>query len=129
MPALAAGYGNFAYIVRKFQPCAALGAVEIFVFLAVFEAVFGLTDICADAASECKELLIFLGALFNIFGKDAEECPDIENKSDSAENGHSGEYCDYIQRKTGPNLYAGKLVTAVATVHESAEGVLYLLPH
>ena len=119
---LVAAFGAGDRTLPASAPCAqnrmAFRAVEILVFLAVFQAEFALVKIGFQRIPELKEFLVFHGAGDAILGKHPENRPSVNGHGQIDQDRPAKKKIEDIESQTGPEQDLGQFVRTIPALHE-----------
>ena len=116
----AAGTGDFPLTAAPLgtKKQFAVGALEIFIFLAVLCAVDELAVFGLPVGGKLDILPVLLPTFLVVFGEHPEEGPDIQGKADEGQQADTGEAAQDGADQAGDEGEHAQVVGAVATEHE-----------
>lgn len=98
-----------------------VGALEVFIVLAVLEALDELAGLELPVGGQVDVLPVLGNTLFVIAGKHPEDGPDIGSKADQGEQADACEAAQQGAAKTGKKGKHTQVVRAMATDHETSK--------
>ena len=106
----------------------AFGAFKVFIFFAVFNTRFELTEFRFPIAGQGDVLLVFGGAFLVVFGKHSEDCPDVESETKQGQNPRAKEKVKDVKRQPGEHGEHAQVIRTVTALHELGQTRLDFLP-
>jgi hypothetical protein len=106
----------------------AFGALKIFIFFAVLDPDFKLTEFCLPVAGKRDIFLIFRCPLIIVSGKHTKDCEDIACEAKRGKKTCSDKQVKNGQDKTKRHGEHGQIIRAVTAFHKASKGHFEFLP-